>query len=197
LLKANKTEPTVIHSKTLLTPERRMTIMRLAALAAVIALSVFIYSIRDRAEEWAVYGYPGIFLVAFLSYATVLLPAPGVAFIFGMGTILNPALVGLAAGAGAALGEISGYMAGFSGQAVVERQKLYEQLSRWMAKNGPLTVLVLSAIPNPFFDIAGVAAGMLRMPLPRFLFWVWVGVTIKMLIFAYAGAYSVGWLRGH
>lgn len=179
-----------------MTPERRLTILRIVALVLVIALSIFIFSIRDRAEEWAVYGYPGIFIVAFLSYATVLLPAPGVAFIFGMGALLDPVLVGFAAGAGGALGEISGYMAGFSGQAVVERQKLYERLTLWMEKNGPITVLILAAIPNPFFDLAGIAAGMLKMPLPKFLFFVWLGVTLKMLIFAFAGAYSISWLRG-
>jgi membrane protein DedA with SNARE-associated domain len=186
----------MVNIGTIMTSERRLFLMRLAALVLVIGLSIFIFSIRDRAEEWAVYGYPGIFLVAFLSYATVLLPAPGVAFVFGMGSILNPVAVGLAAGAGAALGEISGYLAGFSGQAVVERQELYQRLSRWMAKNGPLTVLLLAAIPNPFFDLAGIAAGMLKMPLPRFLLWVWIGVSIKMLLFAFAGAYSISWLRG-
>ena len=169
-------------------------ILRLLALIVVIALSIFIYSIRDRAEEWAVFGYPGIFLVSFLAYATVLLPAPGVAFVFGIGSILNPWIVGLVAGAGAALGEISGYMAGFSGQAVVERKELYERMATWMKRNGPLTVLILSAIPNPFFDLTGMAAGILKMPLRKFLFWVWIGVSIKMLIFSLAGAYSLTWL---
>jgi membrane protein DedA with SNARE-associated domain len=175
---------------------RRLMILRLLALLIVIGISVFIFSIRDRAAEWAVFGYPGIFVVSFLAYATVLLPAPGVAFVYGMGSILNPLYVGLAAGAGGALGEISGYLAGFSGQAVVERKELYERLTRWMKKNGPLTVLFLSAIPNPFFDLAGIAAGMLKMPVRKFLFWVWIGVTIKMLLFSYAGFYSIEWISG-
>jgi membrane protein YqaA with SNARE-associated domain len=173
------------------TPQRRLFIYRVLAILAVIAISVYIYTIRDQAEEWAVYGYPGIFLVSFLAYATVLLPAPGVAMVFGMGSILNPIGVGLAAGAGAALGELSGYMAGFSGQAVVEKRETYQRLNRWMKRNGPLTVLILSAVPNPFFDLAGIAAGMLKMPLLKFLFWVWIGVTIKMMIFSFAGAYSL------
>jgi membrane protein YqaA with SNARE-associated domain len=173
-----------------MTQERRLLLLRVLALLFVIAISIFIYSIRDRAEEWVVYGYPGIFVISFLAYATVFLPAPGVAFIFGMSGIMQtPLLVGLVAGAGAALGEISGYLAGFSGQAVVERKDLYQRMTRWMQKNGPITVLILSAIPNPFFDIAGVAAGMLKMPVRTFFFWVWIGVTIKMLFFAYAGAY--------
>jgi membrane protein DedA with SNARE-associated domain len=176
--------------------ERRLLILRLLALLIVIGISVFIFSIRDRAAEWAIFGYPGIFIVSFLAYATVLLPAPGVAFVYGMGAVLNPLFVGIAAGAGGALGEISGYLAGFSGQAVVERRDLYERLTKWMKKNGPLTVLILSAIPNPFFDLAGIAAGMLKMPIGKFLFFVWIGVTIKMLLFSYAGFYSIEWISG-
>lgn len=170
------------------TNKLRLTLLRVAALLVVITLSVFIFSIRDQAEQLAQYGYLGIFIVAFMAYATVLLPAPGVAVVFTMGSIFNPIGIALAAGAGAALGELSGYLAGFSGQAVVEKADIYARLLKWMTRNGPLTVFLLAAIPNPFFDLAGVAAGALKMRLPLFLFWVWLGETIKMLFFAYAGA---------
>jgi membrane protein YqaA with SNARE-associated domain len=168
-----------------------LIVARILALAVVIAISVYIFSIRDRADELAIYGYPGIFLLAFLAYATVLLPAPGVWVVFTMGGVFHPLGVALAAGAGATLGEISGYLAGFSGQAVAERSEIYQRLTGWMQKNGPLTVLFLSAVPNPFFDLAGAAAGMLKMPLPKFLFWCWIGETLKMFFFAYAGAFSI------
>jgi membrane protein DedA with SNARE-associated domain len=32
------------------------------------------------------------------------------------------------------------------------------------------------------------------MPVPRFLFWTFLGKTLKMLLFAYAGASSLKWL---
>jgi len=165
-----------------------LTIARILALVAVIAISVYIYSIRDQAEKLALYGYPGIFLLAFMAYATIILPAPGVAVVFTMGAVFNPLGVALAAGAGAALGEITGYMAGFSSQAVIEHARVYERLSGWMRKNGPLTIFVLSAIPNPFFDLGGAAAGALKMPMPKFLLFCWLGETVKMLIFASAGS---------
>lgn len=170
------------------TSNKRLALLRIAALLVVVALSVYIFSIRDQAEQLAQYGYFGIFIVAFMAYATVLLPAPGVAVVFTMGSIFNPIGVALAAGAGAALGELSGYLAGFSGQAVVERADIYARLTGWMTRNGPLTVFVLAAVPNPFFDLAGVAAGALKMRLPLFLFWVWLGETTKMLFFAFAGS---------
>jgi len=177
--------------KSLLTAERRLTLARIMALFVVVALSIFIFSIRDRASELAIYGYPGIFLLSFMAYATVLLPAPGVAVVFTMGSIFNPLGVALAAGTGAALGELSGYLAGFSGQAVIEKVEIYDRLTGWMRRNGSLTVLVLAAVPNPFFDLAGVAAGSLKMHVLRFLIWCWIGEVIKMAIFAFAGAKSI------
>jgi len=167
---------------------RGMIAARIIGFIFVVAISVYIFSIRDRAEELEKYSYPGIFLLSFLAYATVILPAPGVAVVFSMGAVFNPWIVALVAGAGAALGELSGYLAGFSGQAVIEKADIYAQLTRWMSKNGALTILALAAIPNPFFDLAGVVAGALKMRVPVFLFWVWIGETIKMMFFAYAGS---------
>lgn len=176
--------------------KRRLFLARLLALVAVIAISVYIFAIRDRAQELARYGYPGIFVLSFLANATVLLPAPGVLFVFAMGAVFNPVGVALAAGTGAALGEISGYLAGFSGQAIAERVELYDRLLSWMEKNRRLSylaILVLAFIPNPLFDLAGFAAGTLRIPLSRFLFWCWIGKTLKMLLFALLGASALNW----
>src|SRR3990170_6958649 len=156
---------------------RRLVVFRVLALFGVIAISIYIFSIRERAGQLAAYGYPGIFLLSFLAYATVLLPAPGLAVVFTMGAVFHPVGVALAAGAGAALGELTGYLAGFGSQVVVERVEVYRRLTGWMKRNGPLTVLVLSALPNPFFDLAGVAAGALKMKVFRFLLWCWLGET--------------------
>ena len=169
-------------------------LLRALALLAVIGITIYIYSIRDRVEEFEQFGYAGIFLIALMANATVLLPAPGVAIIYAMGAVFNPLWVGLAAGTGGALGELSGYLAGFSGQAVVERSDIYNRFKPWVDKYGGWTILVLSAIPNPFFDIAGIAAGIAKMPLRTFLFFTWIGQIIKMTLFAIAGYYSLTWL---
>jgi membrane protein DedA with SNARE-associated domain len=108
-----------------------------------------------------------------------------------MGAVFNPLIVGFVAGMGGALGEISGYLAGFSGQAVIERVDIYDRMVKWMSRNGNLTVLLLAAMPNPFFDLTGIAAGALKMPILRFLFWCLIGVTIKMTGFALLGSASL------
>jgi len=168
--------------------------LRILALLLVIAITLYIYSIGNRVEEFAVYGYPGIFLVAMMANATVFLPAPGVAVVFAMGSVFNPLGVALAAGTGGAIGELSGYLAGFSGQAVIENTNVYDRIQPWVVKYGGWAILVLSAIPNPLFDIAGVAAGIAKMPVRQFLLACWIGQLIKMTLFAYAGFYSIDWL---
>ena len=165
--------------------------LRILALLAVIGLTVFIYIIRDRVKDFAAFGYPGIFLIALLANATVLLPAPGVAIIYAMGAIFNPFGVGLAAGTGGAIGELTGYLAGLSGQAVIERTDVYDRIKPWVKKYGGWAIMVLSAIPNPFFDVAGIAAGMAKMPVQTFLVFTWIGQLIKMTLFALAGKYSI------
>jgi membrane protein DedA with SNARE-associated domain len=171
-----------------------LAVLRVAVLLLVVGVSLYIFSVRAEAGKWASYGYAGIFVISVLANATVLLPAPGIALVFALGGVLSPPLVSLAAGAGAAVGELSAYGAGFSGQAVFERTSLYERLVAWMRKYGALTTFVLAAVPNPFFDLAGMAAGAMRMPLRKFFLWCLAGKIVKMLIFAYSGAYAGGWL---
>lgn len=172
----------------------RITVLRLAALAAVVAITVLLLSLGSEAQRFAEYGYPGIFLVSLLSNATVILPAPGLAVTFSMGAVFHPAGVALAAATGAAIGELSGYLAGFSGQGVLARTKVYERVEGWTRRYGAWAILGLAVIPSPLFDLAGAAAGALKMPVARFLIFCWVGKLIKMSIVAYAGAASIDWL---
>jgi membrane protein YqaA with SNARE-associated domain len=165
-------------------------------LVFVIAITLYVYSIRNQTEQLQRYGYSGLFLLSLLANATIILPAPGIALTFGAGTLkeLSPLWVGVVAGAGATLGELSGYMAGFSGQAVIENRQAYERFERWMKRYGPVTIVALAFIPNPLFDLAGMLSGALKMPVHRFLLWCALGKIPKMILVAYAGAYSWEWV---
>jgi membrane protein YqaA with SNARE-associated domain len=166
---------------------------RALSLLFVVGITALIYIYRDQAERLAGFGYFGIFLFSIISNATIVLPAPQLAVIFALGGALPPLGVGLAAGFGATLGELSGYLAGFSGQAVIENRGLYQRLEGWMKRYGAITIALLAFIPLPFFDLAGIAAGALKMPVQTFLFWCALGKIPKMVLVAYAGAYSWEW----
>jgi membrane protein DedA with SNARE-associated domain len=154
-----------------------------------IAITVAVLVFRRQLLTLQGWGYLGVFLIGVLGNATVIVPVPGLVVTFAAGTFLNPYLVGLAAGLGEPLGELTGYLAGYGGSAVIEDRKRYEQLKGWMQRNGFLTIFVLSAIPNPLFDLAGITAGMLHMPVYKFMLACWLGKTLKAIVVALLGYY--------
>jgi uncharacterized membrane protein YdjX (TVP38/TMEM64 family) len=161
-------------------------------LSAAITLAILAW--HDRIKGLGQYGYLGVFLISLMGNATVVLPAPSLAAVFAIGSVLNPVLVGLAAGVGEALGELTGFLAGYGGRAVVEDRAAFQRLERWVGRYGLIVIFVLSVIPNPLFDLAGIAAGMLRFPLWQFLLSCWAGKTLKTMAFALAGAQSADFL---
>jgi membrane protein DedA with SNARE-associated domain len=87
---------------------------------------------------------------------------------------------------------MTGYLAGVGGRSVVEQRELYQRFERLMRRYGMLVVFVLAAIPNPAFDVGGMVAGALRMPLWRFLLAGWAGKSIRFTLLALSGQLLLG-----
>ena len=145
----------------------------------------FIYFSSDisHLKSW---GYGGLFLINLIGAASILLPSPAGASVLGGGALLSPFLgvpafiwVGIVAGTAEAIGECTGYAAGYGGRIMIEDKPSYKKISRWMDDRGTLTMFALSTIPNPVFDVAGLCAGAVRMPLRRFFLAVLAGKIIK------------------
>jgi uncharacterized membrane protein YdjX (TVP38/TMEM64 family) len=169
----------------------RQRVLRVAGLILAVAITVTIYLLRDRLQAVAGYGYVGLFFISILGNATIILPVPTLLAAFLGGGIFNPILVGVISAAGATIGELTGYLAGFGGQAIVENRGMYERFQRWMQRYGLVALFVLAAIPNPFFDVAGIIAGMMRMRVATFMVVTWAGKIVKFVLIAYLGAGSI------
>ena len=161
------------------------------------AIAFFYFS--ANIESLKSYGYAGLFLINVIGAASILLPTPTAASVFSAGALLDdlfgvPAFiwVGLVAGLGEAIGEFSGYAAGYGGRVFIEDRPAYGRVHAWMDKRGVITMFLMSTIPNPFFDVAGLAAGAVQMPLKSFFFSVLSGKIIKNTWIAAAGALGVG-----
>ncbi len=63
-------------------------------------------------ERFGRWGYVGAFVISLIASATIVLPAPGIAVVIAMSAALNPYALGIVAGLGSAVGELSGYAAG-------------------------------------------------------------------------------------
>ena len=169
---------------------------RAAALISVLMLSLLIFAYRDSLRELEPLGYVGVFLVSLIGNATLILPAPVLVFVYvAGGTLGSPLLVGLLAGIGTTLGELTGYLAGFGSSAFIEHNATYNKVKKWVEDFGGWGVGILAFIPNPLFDLAGFAAGTLGLKLRWFLLATFIGKTLKTTLVAYAGSLSIGWVE--
>lgn len=144
-------------------------------------------------------GYTGVFLINLIGSASVVVPVPGLAAACAAAAPsagLNVIILGLLGGTGATIGELTGYMAGYGGQSFVQKVKHYDRVSNLVVRRGAVALFILAVVPNPIFDIAGIAAGSLGYPVRRFLAWVFLGKIIKFIVIAYACQQSIGWLTG-
>lgn len=161
---------------------------RIAAFVAVVALSVAIILWGDQLENLPIYGYPAIFLVSLLGNLSVIFPAPSYLVVFAASGTLDPLAVGVIAGLGATLGELTGYVAGASGKGVIENRPIYQRIRAAIEKWGMWIIFLLGAIPNFFFDIGGMVAGATRMPVWRFILAAWLGKSIRLTVVAMTGS---------
>jgi membrane protein DedA with SNARE-associated domain len=171
------------------TPARRgLPWGALAMLGATLLLTVgLLFVPPSLVARLGNYGYLGVFVLTLLASASVFLPSPalGVAALAGM--TLNPWMVGLVGGVAAGLGESTGYLAGRGGSGLAERSRFYPRVAGWVRRWGLLTVFVLAFVPGPVFDMAGIAAGTMRMPFGRFLAACLAGKVLRFILVAWLG----------
>ncbi|MEM2948481.1 MAG: VTT domain-containing protein [Candidatus Anstonellales archaeon] len=172
---------------------RKKEIFGMVLGAAVAVVAFYLSSQLTFLQEW---GYAGGFFVALVSSATVILPAPGWAIVAGMASFLNPFILGVCAGIGSAFGELTGYMIGYGGREVVDSKKLpeYKRQKEWLRNADVIVLFVLAALPNPIFDVAGIAAGALKIPVWRFLLAVGAGKILKFIAVAYIGNFALAYI---
>jgi membrane protein YqaA with SNARE-associated domain len=179
--------------------DRKQAILRWLMIAFSIGIGIAIYATRDIVQQYAGYGYLGVFIISVLGNATLIFPAPSFTVV-AFGAVLNPYLVGILAGFGAAVGEMTGYTLGrgmspdLDGNVAGLGEKQMEWL-RWLRPRfqrwGVVAIFVLAAIPNPIFDIGGILSGMARMAWWKFLLAAILGKTVRFTLLSIVFGFAV------
>ncbi len=179
---------------------RRSTYLRLAALIIVaLLLNGLVLFIPPQWIEglgrWGPFAYLAVFGITALANASVIVPIPypGIVARFAsvLGDIWGVALVGAA---GSTVGESTAFLVGRAGKGIVEDTRFFRWLSHQLRTpmRSFIILFLLSAPPNPFFDIAGLTAGTLGVSFPIFWTATFLGRIIKMLFFAGLGRQLLG-----
>lgn len=135
------------------------------------------------------HGYLGVFVINLITCASVLFPIPGEAANIAAGIALNPVWVAIAATAGATIGEMTAYIAGYAGGKLFLQgyHKRYVQAQGWMDRYGVLAIFLFALIPMLVYDLIGIIAGSTRYPLRKFVLATAGGRFIRCLIEACVG----------
>ena len=167
----------------------------IAQLAFSVVIAALIVLFSDRIAGLGALGYAGAFLVALLGSATIILPSPAFAVIIAMSASMDPVLLGIVAGIGSGLGEITGYIAGSGARAALNSHiKETKRVEELVKKYDVAGIFVLSFIPNPLFDIAGIVAGGLRIHWTHFLAACVLGRVLRYVMLALLGYWTLGLL---
>lgn len=150
------------------------------------------------------YGLVGVFFMVLIGNLTLFLPMPidlaiyvlG-SFDFGFG-VFNPAILGIVAGVGAGIGELSGYAAGILGRRSVRNlakgeHKRFEKVYHEIKKHGLWFIMIASFTPFPF-DLVGIAAGIAKYDIKKFLLGAIIGKILRCALIAYAGYFSLAFI---
>jgi membrane protein YqaA with SNARE-associated domain len=141
-------------------------------------------------EQYATTAYLVVFLVTLVSCAGLFVPVFfHVSLMMAAAKYWDPVLVALAATTGGALGESTGYYAGYLGKRIARLENMpgYQRLVGWMKKYGPWGIFLISLQPILPFDVAGLLAGASKMPFWKFLLPCWAGRFPKYLAACYFG----------
>ena len=161
-------------------------IIGILSILVMILVSIFF---RHRIHKLKEYGYLGIFLLCLIGNINVFSPASFTASVIG-GRFYNPLIVGFIAALGSIFGEFLAYNIGAVGQLAIKDKEWFEPLHENMEKHGFFTILFVTAIPNPIFNIAAGGSGALNYPLGKFLIASFLGNWLQYTILATVGNFS-------
>ncbi len=149
-------------------------------------------------------GYQGALVISFIGNATVLFPFPyvGVPFMLGglrdsisNAFIFDPWLVGLISGAGAAMGEMTGYLLGFAGGSLVddEQKTGFRDFALQYPGLTPVILWFLAATPIPD-DMLIVPLGAAKYPWWKVFLPQFIGKSMFLASIAWAGRAGLSWI---
>lgn len=150
----------------------------------ILMILAFLY--RNKLGRFKKYGFLGIFLISAIGNVAILSPAAPMISALGS-TIYHPIISSFITTLGAVTGELLSYFIGNASHSYLPDSEWNSKIQEFMKINGAITIFVLSVIPNPFFDLAGITAGATNFPLWKFIVISFFGKWIKFSIFAIMG----------
>lgn len=177
----------------------------IATIGGSVAVAVFLIYNWEYVAQLEGEGYLGLFLISLLAGSPIPIPTPSMILTFTLGSLLNPALVGLVSGLGSAIGYALIYLTGRGGGRFLPKFNVSESvIGRFLRKikmsrlldspnqTGMVSVFLLSIYPNPVLAPVVFGMGATRFSFVKFFLACWGGITIMTMIIAFLGYFGLG-----
>ena len=191
---------------------RKRKYLAISLLAAIIIISVggsiFLIFNWEYVEQLENRGLLGLFIISLFAGSPIPIPTPSMILTFTLGSLLNPALVGLVSGLGNGIGNAFIYWSGHGGHAFFKSfttpsqegepkswlGRLFKMIPNLLNRAQGrvlLTVFLLSIYPNPVLTPMIVGMGASRFDFKRFFAVICAGKTVQSMVLSYLGYFGL------
>jgi membrane protein YqaA with SNARE-associated domain len=185
----------------------KLLIVSIAGLAVYFVLSILFLDLASPSialYHWMLdlsllLGYEGAFIVALIGNSTILFPVPYMIITYILGGVTNtsgyfvfdPWIVGIIAGLGATLGEMTGYLLGYGGGRMIDESQRdsFSEYIRRHPRATPLVIWFLAITPLPD-DVLIVPLGAAKYPWWKVVLPQIIGKSMFMIAVAFFGRIS-------
>lgn len=137
------------------------------------------------------FGYVGAFLISLISALSIIFPIPYTVVLYALGGSLDPLLLAISSGIGSSLGEVSGYLVGYYGRAIISEKmkRKMDFMLKVFSRHGNITIFIFALTPLPD-DLLFIPLGIMRYSLTKTLISCFLGKFLMSFIIAYSGRIS-------
>ncbi len=155
-------------------------------------LSFGLFAFKDFFKDASHWGLLGIFVVNLISSASFFLSGPAFLTVIAGGSLYSPVIVALVSALGATIGDFVGYAFGYSGRNLaynrLQKRLIFRALENFFRANAEWILFLIAFIPNPFFDLVGLLAGIFGYSIKRFFLIVAIARFFRYLLLAILGS---------
>ncbi|UCH02137.1 MAG: VTT domain-containing protein [Candidatus Bathyarchaeota archaeon] len=127
---------------------------------------------------------------------SIIFPIPYTLVLYALGSSLDPILLSISSGLGSALGELSGYIIGYYGRAIIseDMKRKMDFMLKVFSQYGQIAIFLFALTPLPD-DLLFIPLGIARFSLTKALISCFLGKILMSFIIAYSGRVSFEFVK--
>ncbi len=167
---------------------KKQAIISLIGVILVAVISgILLWKLMVTGDSLGHLGILGVLIASMLSHLTVVARDMFVPLFLPLASIYHPVILGLAAGTGGALGEVTTYALGWGvAESMEPMSETEDRIAKWINKYGLWAVLLVALTPLPDTPIV-ILAGSRKLPFKKLVVVEVIGKTILYSVGAVVG----------